>query len=321
MLRLRFDLDELARTTLSTSGVAATIEAVCSGALLTTRPPLAFDGWRRRFRTRVDDRMRPLLDLVPPASPAPDFLTVRTDDPADVVEHLSALSAAEIAFDLIEAGVRPSRFTRLLASGDREARATVGDALRRYHHAFADELPLVRAVISDDLAYRASVLAAQGIGGLLESLHPAMRWRSPVLEIDGGPDREASPGGRQVRLVPSVFMWRRPYVLIEPDGPCFITYPARGALRLGSAEPACGDPLADLLGRTRAAALRAINGGATTSELSERLAISLASASEHASVLRRARLITTSRQGRAVRHTLTPLGHNTLAGGAVQMIE
>ena len=43
--------------------------------------------------------------------------------------------------------------------------------------------------------------------------------------------------------------------------------------------------------------------------------ISLAAASQHASVLRDAGLITTQRQGRAVLHVLTPLGTELLKAG------
>jgi DNA-binding transcriptional ArsR family regulator len=43
--------------------------------------------------------------------------------------------------------------------------------------------------------------------------------------------------------------------------------------------------------------------------------ISLAAASQHASVLRDAGLITTHRQGSAVLHVLTPLGAELLRGG------
>jgi DNA-binding transcriptional ArsR family regulator len=55
-------------------------------------------------------------------------------------------------------------------------------------------------------------------------------------------------------------------------------------------------------------------------ELAGVVGISPASASEHAKVLRDANLIETSREGRAVRHSLTALGRTFLgqlpAGGA-----
>jgi DNA-binding transcriptional ArsR family regulator len=76
-----------------------------------------------------------------------------------------------------------------------------------------------------------------------------------------------------------------------------------------------GAALAALVGRNRAAVLLAIATGCTTTELAGRVGISLAAASQHASVLRDAGLITTHRQGSAVLHVLTPLGTELLQAG------
>ena len=69
------------------------------------------------------------------------------------------------------------------------------------------------------------------------------------------------------------------------------------------------------MGRNRAAVLSAIAHGCTTTELAGRVGISLTAASQHASVLRNAGLITTRRQGSAVLHVLTPLGIELLRAG------
>ena len=68
------------------------------------------------------------------------------------------------------------------------------------------------------------------------------------------------------------------------------------------------------MGRTRALVLEAIRMPCGTADLAMRAGVSAASASEHAAVLRDANLILTSREGRAVRHSLTPLGRNLLNG-------
>ena len=99
--------------------------------------------------------------------------------------------------------------------------------------------------------------------------------------------------------------------------PWLVLPPADG--RLGQAGLWDGRPrgaaLSALVGRNRAAVLGAIAGGCTTTELAGRVGISLASASQHASVLRDAGLITTHRQGSAVLHVLTPLGAELLKAG------
>lgn len=77
-----------------------------------------------------------------------------------------------------------------------------------------------------------------------------------------------------------------------------------------------GAPLGRLVGHTRSAVLKAIGQGGTTSELARRAGVSLASASQHAGVLRDAGLVVTLRRGSSVLHTLTPLGAALLHGGA-----
>jgi len=78
------------------------------------------------------------------------------------------------------------------------------------------------------------------------------------------------------------------------------------------AGPPGNDNLAALLGPTRAAVLHALREPHSTADLAGTLGISPASASEHAKVLRDAYLVETRREGRSVRHSLTPLGRTIL---------
>jgi DNA-binding transcriptional ArsR family regulator len=89
---------------------------------------------------------------------------------------------------------------------------------------------------------------------------------------------------------------------------------ARSA-RLWAPSRSRGSALAALVGRNRAAVLQSVADGCTTTELARRVGISLAAASQHASVLRGAGLIVTRRQGSAVLHVLTPLGAELLQAG------
>jgi DNA-binding transcriptional ArsR family regulator len=77
-----------------------------------------------------------------------------------------------------------------------------------------------------------------------------------------------------------------------------------------------GGAVAALLGQTRAAVLAGTADGTSTTELARRAGVSLAAASQHATVLRDAGLISTHWHGRAVRHTLTPLGAALLTAGS-----
>ncbi|WP_374224461.1 ArsR/SmtB family transcription factor [Streptomyces sp. ISL-94] len=87
-----------------------------------------------------------------------------------------------------------------------------------------------------------------------------------------------------------------------------LAYPAGRGLPLVPDEGgAPDDPLAGVLGRTRLALLRSLDQARTTTGLARRIGISNATASAHASALRAAGLITTTRTGRSVRHTRTAL--------------
>ena len=128
---------------------------------------------------------------------------------------------------------------------------------------------------------------------------------------------EMELGGRGIALVPSVFVGREPSLHENPnheDETPRLILPAEDArsARLWAPSRSRGPAL---VGRNRAAVLQSIADGCTTTELARRVGISLAAASQHASVLRGAGLIATRRQGSAVLHVLTPLGAELLQAG------
>lgn len=169
---------------------------------------------------------------------------------------------------------------------------------------------------------RGRVAMAGGVQQLLATLHPRINWRNPVLTVPGGPDEDVHLDGRGLVLCPSVFLGHRPGMVVRPrphDERVLLVFEVsldpRVAERLWGAlpreQPAS---LNALVGRTRAAALRVLRVGCTTSQLADRLGISAAGASQHASVLREAGLITTRRFRNTVLHTVTPLGIALLDG-------
>ncbi|MGH3750631.1 MAG: ArsR/SmtB family transcription factor, partial [Micromonosporaceae bacterium] len=271
-----------------------------------------------RLRQRIPTAVRPLLEALDPRNPLPEFMIKRTHRVDVYSDHLMSIPRRRWHTDLAQLDYRPAAgFARQFAAGSLDARREFARSFAAYRSVFDQDHGAIRELVAADLGHRGNVLSRRGLSALLGSLHPAVRWRAPVLEVSGEVDQDVDVAGRAVRVTPSVFM-RRPGVLVEAEA-IFIAYPVRGSLglgRLGQPGPRQGglappDPLGDLLGRTRAAVLRALSSGRTTSELAEIVGISLASASHHATVLRRARLITTHREGRAVRHQLTPLGRST----------
>ncbi|MBB4956750.1 ArsR/SmtB family transcription factor [Micromonospora polyrhachis] len=286
-----------------------------------TRSPI-FRYWRDQTRQRLSRSMRPLFELAPAYGYSPDFLTPSIGD-SNLEAGLDALAAtprARLRADLGQlAGYQQvTSWMRELADGRAASLGVLTDATRRYHQvAIAPYWTRIRAGVDAERTAHARLLAATGFEGLMGVIHPDIRWRPPVLELHGfTANRDIHLDGRGLHLLPSYFCWQQPTLLRDPDLPPVLVYPIeRDAVGLGVAGPAAPSDrkaLVALLGRTRAAVLEAIDAGCTTTELARRVGVSPATASEHATVLREAGLITTRRLGGSVLHSLHPLGATIL---------
>ena len=190
-------------------------------------------------------------------------------------------------------------------------------ALRAFHDAVV--APRWDSVVSSfhaDVARRMPVLAAGGHQALFGTLHQQLRWRDDGLDRQGL-DCEYELGGTGLLLIPSAFWSGRPLFVIGDGGRLgnaliYAAQPNGQPAVWRACDQAGNDRLAALLGPTRAAVLRALAEPRGTAELAGAVGISPASASEHAKVLRDANLIETRREGRSVRHSLTPLGRTML---------
>lgn len=283
-----------------------------------------FGEWRSETRVRLNGETRLLAALVPPRGYFPDFLTppeggcgldagleaLRATPPARMHSELALAAAGRAAMPVL-----PGRLSAL-AEGRPEALARLVGALRSYHRAAIEPYwPHIQATVEADRVVRGRALLDGGAGELLDSLPPVLRWRPPVLEADYPVERELRLDGRGLLLQPSFFCRGNPVVYRDAALPPVLVYPAAH-----SSAPVFGDTgdpsLGRLVGHTRSAVLQAIRYGCTTSELARRAGVSLASASQHAAVLREAGLVVTLRHGNAVLHTVTPLGAALLRGGA-----
>ena len=313
MVRVNFTADDLARTRFS----AAPPPLVETGlALAELRRPRRPRPWLHQARRAFPATARPLLDLAAPRGPWPVF----TEPPAtDLNEALDMVRAtprwylrSELAGLWRDRPGRPPAWLQHLADGDAEALEVLVRALVAFYDAVV--APRWDSVVSSfhrDVARRMPVLAAGGHEALFENLDRRLRWRQDGLERDGH-DAEYDLGGTGLLLIPSAF-WSGAPVFGIGDGIRLghtLLYAAQPHGQL--ADPA-QDNLAGLLGPTRAAVLRALAEPQGTGELADVVGISPASASEHAKVLRDANLVETRRQGRSVRHSLTPLGR-TMVG-------
>jgi DNA-binding transcriptional ArsR family regulator len=354
MLRLQFSASDLARVRLRATLGPLPETLLALRALRSARDPGPLADWRRRVLSRLPPAAA-VARLLPPGWTAADVFAL-VGPSATVEQGLAALrrgpGAASAESGLAPAplgpipdneppgrapagrllagrvGSRPAGLDRLAPGLDRLAAVLAVS----YDLGVAPHWPAMRAHLDAERATRARILADGGIDGLFATLHPALRWRPPVLELPMWPRLESGGvvecmlAGRGLDVVPSVFCRDVPEAYVPGDGgPGVLIYPVpdhatvlrepAGTAPAGTApEGDVPDGLAGLVGPTRAAVLAALTGGSTTGEVARRLRISPAGASQHATVLRRAGLILSTRRGNSVLHTLTPLGTALLDG-------
>ncbi|MEV6525949.1 winged helix-turn-helix domain-containing protein [Longispora sp. NPDC051575] len=311
MLRIHFTPADLGRVTLAT-GPDVMLELQHSVLMLDRAWGGGWTGrWRRSVLPKLSPRLRSVLDLMPVLGYTPDFLS-----PVGARDFRSALgTVVEAPTDQVRAELatldRPlTPWARALAAGDTSARRELGAVLTAYHDVgVAPQWSTVTARVTADRAVRGQVLLDGGLDRLLDTLHPDIRWTAPTLTVrcPAAPPRslEFHLGGRGLTLVPLFFGGVSTYAE-PPTGPAVLAYPIPH-----DPSPAVpGDRLVSLLGRTRAAVLVTLSNAGSTTQVAQRVGTSVASASQHATVLREAGLITTTRLGGAVLHALTPLGED-----------
>ncbi|MDQ0796477.1 DNA-binding transcriptional ArsR family regulator [Streptomyces sp. B1I3] len=297
------------------------------------RGSTVFGKWRAESRTRLNGEARLLSALVPLRGYFPDFLTpsqqgaeplgldagmeALRDTPADRLHgEVSLLAGNRPSMHRSPDGGRSAAaLLDALAEGRTEPLGRLITTLRGYHRAAVEPYwPHIQASVEADRALRGRALLDGGADELLASLPSMIRWRAPVLEADYPVDRDLHLDGRGLLLQPSFFCRGTPVVYRDPSLTPVLVYPVTHPGAPAFAAP--GPWLGRLVGHTRSAVLKAIGNGCTTSELARRAGVSLASASQHACVLREAGLVLTLRHGSSVLHTLTPLGASLLRGGA-----
>ncbi|MEC4014755.1 ArsR/SmtB family transcription factor [Streptomyces sp. H27-D2] len=327
MLRVHFTGLDLARVRIAARPDALWETILSFHRLRDRQGALVFDEWRSETRTRLNSEARLLGPLVPSRGYFPDFLTPPEGAQGleAALEALRATPEDRLRVDMsrLPASRSLPSWARTLAEGDSAPLGRLTGALRNYYRAAVGPYwPHIQARIEADRAARGRALLDGGADRLLASLPPMMRWRPPVLEADYPVDRDLHLDGRGLLLLPSFFCRRTPVALHDAQLTPLLVYPVEhspAAAPTALARPfgaTAPRSLGKLVGNTRSAVLQAVGGGCTTSELSRRVGVSLASASQHASVLRDAGLVVTLRNGTAVLHTLTPLGAALLRGGA-----
>jgi DNA-binding transcriptional ArsR family regulator len=316
-LRIHFTTEDMARVVVADRPDPMWETLLSLHLLHSHDSPLLFDRWRQRIGKAATEVWGGLRLLAPPRGYSPDFLTPLTAE-GTVEEGLQALLRTprrQLRKDMTElsGARRPPAWARALADGEPPALTTLAKALRQHHDiAVAPFWTQIRAQCEASRMSIGRVLLHGGFARLTSTLHGTLRWDPPVLHVCGSHlDGDLRLDGRGLRLVPSFFCWPGPTLLKDPDLPPVLIHPVDHDPRWLTRTSAGADPhraLAELLGQTRAAILRATADGCSTTGLARRCRVSPATVSHHAGILREGRLITTRRTGGSVLHVLAPLG-------------
>jgi DNA-binding transcriptional ArsR family regulator len=335
-LRVHFTAEDLARTRVATEPdpmweLVTSLHRIQAPSDLRYRPWLGHVRTRMRATPRLRGSLRVLTMLVPERGAFPDFLTPPSTSGYEgfdgALELIGATPQHRVRPDLATTyrrGRMPS-WVRRLADGDRDHRRDLHAAMRVYHS------EVVRPVWAElgesflaDRTLRGQALLDGGVDRLLSTLSPSIRWDPPVLTADYPRERDLYLNGRGITLVPSSFCQRNPVSLIDPDLPPVLVYPLTGdrgqvggsldaadtAGDLGAVVP---EGLAALLGHSRALALLTLRHPCSTTELARRVGVSAGTASRHATALRAAGLVTSTRHRNLMVHHVTRLGRQLTA--------
>ncbi|WP_030544365.1 helix-turn-helix transcriptional regulator [Streptomyces albus] len=326
MLRIHFNDADLSRTRIAAAPDPLWEICMSLHRFQSRQGRWAHAEWHRTARTRLhatgfSHTVRTfLLPLVPRAVYFPDFLT-----PPEGAEGLDTGLEAILRtprrrvlheMSILDRTSGAPAWAARLAEPD--MRKQLVRALRAYYNTvIAPYGDRIEARVEAERAARARAVVDHGTEGILRSLGPGLRWRRPVLHTDYPEDRDLYLSGRGLLLVPSYFCWGNPVTFGDTTLAPVLLYPLNHEPHCSALPEDLGSsvPLAALLGRTRAAVLRAVAAGATTGELARTVGVSASSASQHATTLRDAGLIVSHRHTTSVLHTLTPLGASLLRAG------
>ncbi|GAA1963272.1 helix-turn-helix domain-containing protein [Catenulispora subtropica] len=275
---------------------------------------VVFGRWRRDVNHRLPPTTRPLWDLLE-SHRGPAFLDPLTSDLEEGLEVVRSTPGAVVRSDV--AGLRrlPSPWVKALMARDTQAWEILDRGLRdAYRSVMGPAWTGVRERHSAEFARFALGSAEHGVAAALSALYPTSTWQASTWHIPAFHTREVHLAGRGLTLLPTFHWTYEPLIGAWPDRPPLLVYPAGPGLPVPTTQPE-GDPLADVLGSSRARILRLLARPHTTTELATDAGLSLGTTSSHSSALRRAGLITTRREGRSVQHLRTELGRMLAEAG------
>ena len=267
------------------------------------------------------DLLQPLLAdprYVPEfLTPPPDRMDTRFDDELARIRGTSETDV-RAQLDLFGGGAPLPEALRSLYENPERHLGQLAAEVRAYWRVAIEPIwARLAGLLDAEIGYRADQLTSGGIVRLLGNLHPELEYAEDTLRILWPTWQSRNRlDGAGVLLVPCVFAWPSLLVDTSPQSPT-LTYSPRGVGQVWAGSARSSAPsLADLLGRSRAALLAKLDLPLSTTQVARDLGLSAASVSEHLSVLRRSRLVTSRRSGRQVLYQRTALGTDLLGAAS-----
>lgn len=301
---IRLTLDEMTRrsTRIATSPLWESLSSLALLARYRGEIPYPYTNWARQARAGLPASLRvELLTLTRELHPAwvPSFpVPIPTTPGLDIADELAVM---------VETQCRPSRrlarFAELLAD---YWNASLAPCWASMHN-----------VLEEEILFRSRKLATAGAEAMLADLGGRVLWNQPYLCAPYQVDVSHELCNVQLFIVPVLFA-RGMRIFSRPtENVVAMSYQARGAAVL--AEPAAlapvvdtvsgrNDRLAILLGRGRAAVLRAVVAPTTTTAVAEAIGLAPSTVSQHLTALSAAGVVRRHRVGYRVLYDLNQAG-------------
>jgi hypothetical protein len=185
----------------------------------------------------------------------------------------------------------------------------VAEARAWWEVAIAPWWPRISAFLEGEIASRSRSLVTIGGGQAFVGLDPSVTWDGRDLVVATGHrmgSHNVELGGRGLLLVPSAMAWSV-WPRTEPPWDPALTYRPAGIGDLWL-DDRPSDALEQLIGRRRAALLRALQRPCSTRTLARQTGWSAGGVNSHLTVLRQNGLVVRRREGRAVLYSRTATG-------------
>jgi DNA-binding transcriptional ArsR family regulator len=313
VMRLVAGGGDLLRCRFATSPLWETVNAVRAFVDPRSRPYL------RPWWEQVSDR-RPAAELLAVQGAGgyiPDFLSQPPAGAApaieDQIDAVRATPPERVAVELLRVDLRrcpsPGTVRAMLADPEAARDRLAGHLADAWRQLVLPWWPKIGELIDADIEYRSRLLAAHGLGHVIDGLDERIRWIRQSIVIDpAAEEAERELDGDGLILMPSAFVWPSVTAIVDRPWLPTLIYPARGIGALLGRRTNAPAPLARLLGRTRALLLADLAEPASTTALAARHRLAPSTVSAHLAALEAAGLLTRRRHGHEVRYRRTPLG-------------